>query len=141
MTVEYAGKAIASSDELNLTKEELYQVKAEIEALYGPYKIPICPSVISGFHITHNGQILVDRKSGLSCIWFWLENPDVIDLCNVNSINSFNEVDSLIINYRNTILEKMKQIAPTIEECPFGGCGGNIKDIINEYIIYQEKLL
>lgn len=138
--LEYAGKAVASNEELNLTKEELYEIKAEIEGLYGPYKIPICPSVIAGFHITHNGQISVDRKSGLSCSWFWLEDPDVIDLCNVNSINSFDEVDPLIINYRYSVLENMKQIAPTIEEHPFGGCGGNIRDLANEYVELQQQL-
>lgn len=139
--LDYAGKAVASSEELNLTKEELYEVKEEIEGLYGPYKIPICPSVIAGFHITYNGQISVDRRSGLSCSWFWLEDPDVVDLCNVNAINSFDEVDPLIINYRNSVLEGLKQIAPTIEEHPFGGCGGNIKSLVQEYINLQQMFL
>ena len=139
--LEFAGLAKEQFANLYLPEEELYTLKAEIESLFGPYRIPVCPSVIAGFHILYNGQIAVDRKSGLSCSWFWLNDPDVIELCNVNSITSFKEAEVLIFNYRNKAFDNMRQIAATIRERPFGGCGGNIKDLANEYIELQESLL
>ena len=138
--LEFAGSAKKKYRDLMLSNEELIQIKQSIEAEFGVYSIPICPSVISGFHITHNGMISVDEKSGLSCSWFWLEDPQIIELCNINAISSFDIAYSKIMDYRNRVLGNVERIAPTIEEHPFGGCGGNIKDLVDEYILLQKNI-
>ena len=102
--------------------------------------MPICPSVIAGIHITNEGWISVDKRSGLSCSWFWLEEPQIVKLCNINSLTSFDKANQLIINYRNKVYPQMKNLAKDVEEYPFGGCGGNVRELVFEYINLQREL-
>ena len=140
--LEYAGNAIGEYDSLLLTKEELLKLRLEIsKTINEDYRVPICPSVVAGLHITSDGYISVDKKSGLSCSWFWLETPQTVKLCNVNMIKSFSDADSAILSYRNETLEQMVCLAEQIEEYPFGGCGGNVKDLAQEYIKLQSSLI
>jgi len=139
--LEYAGNAINEYDNLLLSKEELLELKSEINWIIGTeYKIPICPSVISGIHINNNGYISVDKKSGLSCSWFWLKTPDTVNLCSVNEIQSLKKAERHILEYRQNVITDILDLPNQIEELPFGGCGGNIKDLINDYVIIQSKL-
>lgn len=140
--LEYAGKSTGENYEsLLLTKEELVELKRTINIQINDiYKVPICPSVIAGFHITNDGWISVDEKSGLSCSWFWLEEPKVKKLCNVNTLSSFNEADQLIINYRNEVYQQLRGLVKDIEEYPFGGCGGNVRELAFEYLTIQKEL-
>lgn len=140
--LECAGKSVGDNyDSLLLTREELVKLKEVINLhINDVYKVPICPSVIAGIHITNEGWISVDNRSGLSCSWFWLEEPQVVKLCNVNSLTSFAEADRLIINYRNKVYQQMKNQAKDIEEYPFGGCGGNVCELVFEYIALQRDL-
>lgn len=133
--LEYAGNAKNSYNDLLLTHDELMRLKEDIgKAIGEEYKVPICPSVIAGLHITNDGYISVDKVSGLSCSWFWLKDPDTKQLCNVNQIDSFYEADQEIMQYRESVIEQMAMLVPQIEEHPFGGCGGNIKDLAQGYV-------
>ena len=139
--LENAGRAIDSYQDLLLTKDELMQLKSDIERVTGEYHVPICPSVISGVHIKYDGWVSVDKVSGLSCSWFWLETPQIVKLCDINRASSFIEAEQLIFSYRNKVLDEMVHLAPTIEEYPFGGCGGNVKSLAEEYIHLQKSLI
>lgn len=139
--LEYAGKAIGSYNDLLLSKDELLSLKSRISNLIGQeYRVPICPSVISGIHINNRGYVSVDKKSGLSCSWFWLKTPDTIDICNINNISSLAIAEKEIYNYRESITQTLSEIYLQVEEHPFGGCGGNIKDIFNDYLKIQNYL-
>ena len=140
--LEYAGKAIVEYDDLLLTKEELLALRADIsEALGEDYIVPICPSVIAGIHITHDGSISVDKKSGLSCSWFWLETPQTVKLCDVNTIESFSVAQKAVFDYRRSVLEQMSALVEHIEEYPFGGCGGNVRNLALAYVRLQSSLI
>jgi len=139
--LEYAGKAMAKYNELCLTKEQLLKLKNDVSASIGTeYKTPICPSVIAGIHICSDGFISVDKDSGLSCSWFWLKTPQKIKLCKVNDISSFSEAEEKILEYRKKTINNMTTLCTQIEEYPFGGCGGNIKDLANEYVRIHEAI-
>lgn len=140
--LEYAGKAINQYNDLLLSKNDLINLKHQISSIIQEeYSVPICPSVISGIHINNNGFVSVDQKSGLSCSWFWLETPKTIDLCSVNEILSLTYAEKHIIDYRAKVLSSLPTLEKEVDEHPFGGCGGNIKDLFNQYIRIQEQLL
>lgn len=139
--LEYAGNAIGNYDDLLLSRSELIKLKDDISKVIGEeYKVPTCPSVISGIHITNDGWISVDKRSGLSCSWFWLETPQIAKLCEVNSISSFKEADHAIIKYRKRVINQMNELTKKIEVHPFGGCGGNVKELAEEYVKLQSSI-
>ncbi len=137
--LEYAGKAIGTYNDLLLSKDELLKLKTRIGEILGcTYKVPICPSVIAGIHINNSGYVSVDTKTGFSCSWFWLETPNTINLCDINTLSSLKNAEECIIDYRNKIKSSsLFELALHIEEQPFGGCGGNIKDLFNDYLKIQ----
>ena len=140
--LEYAGNAIGIYNELLLSREELIKLKEDISEVIGEeYKVPTCPSVIAGLHITNDGWVSVDKRSGLSCSWFWLETPQTVRLCEVNSISNFQEADYAIIEYRKRVMLQMAELTKKIEVHPFGGCGGNVKDLAEEYVKLQASLI
>lgn len=140
--LEYAGNAINNYDTLLLSKDELIELKQQIgDYIGGEYHVPICPSVIAGIHIASDGWISVDRRSGLSCSWFWLETPQTKKLCKVNELKTLSEADAAIIRYRNSVYEEMAHLTLEIEEHPFGGCGGNVKSLAESYVKVQRAFL
>lgn len=140
--LEYAGNAMANYNDLLLSKNDLLNLKDTISQCIGcEYKVPICPSTIAGIHINNNGYVSVDKKSGLSCSWFWLETPQTEELCDINLSESFYEIEQKIYNYRKKTINHLYAISSEIEECPFGGCGGNIVDLIDDYLKINKDLL
>lgn len=140
--LEYAGNARDNYDSLLLSKEELIELKRQIGDYIGEeYRVPTCPSVIAGIHIANDGWVSVDRRSGLSCSWFWLETPQTKKLCKVNELKTLSEADTAIIGYRNSAYEEMVHLTMEIEEYPFGGCGGNVKSLAEAYIKLQKAFL
>lgn len=139
--LEYAGKAIGSYNDLLLSKNTLLKLKNQISKICETeYKVPICPSVIAGIHINNDGYVSVDSKSGLSCSWFWLETPQTTNLCEINTITSLTNAEKAILNYRKKTFDLLPIICFNTEQYPFGGCGGNIKDLLADYIKIQNKL-
>lgn len=139
--LEYAGKAISSYNDLLLSKDTLMELKERISRICkSDYKVPICPSVIAGIHINNDGYISVDSKSGLSCSWFWLETPQTVNLCEVNTLTSLTNAEKAILNYRKKTINNLPMLNSNIEEHPFGGCGGNIKDLFDDYVNIQHNL-
>ena len=139
--LEYAGKAVVNYSKLLLSREVLVNLKTEIDfVLNEKYEVPICPSVIAGIHITNDGYVSVDQKSGLSCSWFWLETPQIVRLCDVNAIDSLSKADTKIFKYRKSVINQMAVLSEQIEEYPFGGCGGNVCDLAREYVRIQSSL-
>ena len=126
-------------EEMHLSKNEHKILKEKIEQMMGEeYHVPVCPAVIAGIHITNEGKISVDAKSGLSCPWFWLSDMPDYKLCSIEEIKSFTEAERLILDYRNARYKELMEIAKEVEEYPFGGCGGNMKGLLEEYIMIQK---
>jgi len=139
--LECAGKAKENFETSMLNDEQLLNLKDTINSIIGgEYKIPKCPSVVAGIHFSINGTVTVDKRSGLSCGWFWLEDPQMIELCQVSQISSLIEAERKIMNYRKTVIDDVAVLCNKIKEYPFGGCGGNIKGLLSDYVKIQNEL-
>lgn len=133
--LEDSGKSISNFKALKINDKELSYIKSEIETkLQIKYQIPICPSVIGGIHIDYNNNVIVDGFTGLSCHWFWLKEPKVKVLVNDVEKYQFEEIVQSIKTYRNSRIDCIKQFIEHLNNMPFGGCGGDVKTMLTEYL-------
>lgn len=121
---------------LKLSDEQLSIIKSQ---LLEDYRIPICPSVLSGVHILYDGTVAVDKLSGLSCHWFWLEEPQIHSMKNVKEYSSIKDMENDIFRYRHDRLQFVKSKATSITKKVFGGCGGDIKELLEVYLQMQQN--
>ena len=132
--LEAAGQGLSIYDKLKVSESDLSQLKKKIINVLGAdYKIPICPSVLFGIHINHQGQIIVDKLSGLSCHWFWLKEPKVEIIASIREVSLF-DVTRRIIDNRKGKVSDVRQFLLSSPSLIFGGCGGNITDLLSFYL-------
>lgn len=130
-SLEYAGKALTNYETLVIAKEKLLSLKSQIEQYLGEeYKLPVCPSTIGAIHITNRGDIVLDSRSGLSCSWFWMKTPCPITLGNISDHSTYDTICRRIMEYRESIKNNIKSIKYSYDDNVFGGCGGNIADLL-----------
>lgn len=131
-SLENAGKARTSYETLAITKEKLLFLKSQIEQRIGEeYKLPICPSTIGAIHITNKGDIVLDSRSGLSCSWFWMETPCMITLGNISEHNTYDKICRRILEYRESVKNNIEGITSNCVDNVFGGCGGNVAELLS----------
>ncbi len=131
--LEYAGAGTHSFGQLKLDREELSSIKWQIiENCCEDLKVPICPAMISGIHINHNGIITADEETGFSCHWFWLKDPKVKLLADFNKTGTWKEYSNLVRTYREGQIETVRSYLDKKgdELYVFGGCGGSIKELL-----------
>ncbi len=139
--LEYAGSAIQSYDELTIPQNDLWRIKEEIcRVTNEQYSIPICPAVVGGIHVSYDSKVIVDRSTGLSCSWFWLKTPKTIEICSFDSSVTWSQTSGKIVEYRNKKLEDVSRRLDALDNLPFGGCGGDIKFLLSEYLNIQNKI-
>ena len=135
--LENAGNGEGVFQQLDPGKEALARLRLKLFAQYGDeFRIPICPAMVGGIHINHNGVITVDKKTGFSCHWFWLENPQTKQIDNFNHNGNWNTYASEIIDYRYNCIDSVRTC---IKDCNkttyvFGGCGGSIEDLLLNHL-------
>lgn len=135
--LELSGKGLTNYENLFLSAQELISLKIEIERLCGSkYMIPVCPAVINGVHINNRGDITVDSFSGLSCHWFWLQEPKTVVLTHLDQDNDLRMITSIIFDYRNKRFTDVVNYLKSYSGIggAFGGCGGDIEGLFNEYL-------
>lgn len=135
--LESSGKGETNYENLCLNSEELKKIKDNTEELLGhEYQIPVCPSVISGIHFSSDSYITVDAFSGLSCHWFWLEEPNVYQLLQFNADSSLMQMTDKILDYRTKRLKDVEAYMCNKKDVggAFGGCGGKIGTIFEYYL-------
>lgn len=121
-------------NELALDDKKLMSLNSYIEYNYGvKYQIPICPATIFGVHVTNFNNVIVDRRSGLSCGWFRLLNPEMITLGSILN-TTLEKITKTIIDYRKEMLPLVISEEKELEYKPFGGCGGDTKRLFEQYI-------
>lgn len=131
-SLENAGKAQTSYETLAIAKEKLLSLKNQIEQYLGEeYKLPICPSTIGAIHMTNKGDIALDSRSGLSCSWFWMETPCLITLGNISEHITYDEICERILEYRESVKNNIGNITSNRVDNVFGGCGGNIEELLS----------
>lgn len=132
--LEKAGCCLEFFEQLKLDESELLEYKKYMKEKYlVDYKIPICPATISAIHVTNENDVIVDEKTGLSCSWFWLDEPKMIKIGNITEMSS-EEITQRIIEYRKSKFEYVVSIEKTLKHNPFGGCGGDVKELFQKYI-------
>ncbi|GHT29157.1 hypothetical protein AGMMS49574_05060 [Bacteroidia bacterium] len=137
--LENSGTAQEHYDELALTNEELAEIKTQVNNLIGDeYEIPICPAVICGVHIKYDGMVTVDARTGLSCHWFWLEEPETKNIENFNDLD-FSVITAKICKYRQSQINEVRSIYKNRNNLVFGGCGGDVTKILSKYIEITSK--
>lgn len=132
--LENAGKGRELFSSLSVDEMLLETIKEKIYEYYSePYLIPICPSVLFGIHINHNGIVIVDRISGLSCHWFWLDEPKIKELGPFYN-KSIEMISKEIIDYRKKQVDAVIEIYHKKQPLVFGGCGGDVKYLLSFYL-------
>lgn len=132
--LENAGKCAHLFNKLKVGKIRLWILKLYIRIKYDVhYKIPVCPATIFGIHITNTNRVIVDERTGLSCGWFWLNEPKMIEIGNIIDM-SYKEITSKIIAYRKSKFADVVSIEKALKANPFGGCGGDAKQLLQQYI-------
>lgn len=132
--LENAGRCAHIFNELKLKEDELLTLRQYIETKYGVhYEIPVCPATISGIHITNTNRVIVDERTGLSCGWFWLDEPKMIQIGNIKDI-TLEEITAKIIAYRKSKFADVVEMEKKLKPNPFGGCGGDAKKLLSQYI-------
>lgn len=117
--------------ELKLSDDQLMKIR---ELFDEDYSIPICPSVLCGIHILYDGTVALDKSTGLSCHWFWLTEPCVYRMKKVYEYTSYNEIAAEIISYRNDRILEVKNLIEGLDNLVFGGCGGDVKTLLEKYV-------
>lgn len=142
--LENSGRGQDHFSALSLSDDELRELKKDVESIIGEkYYMPVCPAVIAGIHISNNSDIVVDKISGLTCPWFWLEEPCLYTILKLNSETTLEEIRSNLLKYRNQQLDKVQELQAThssADSSKFGGCGGDIKSLLDIYIKIQKSL-
>lgn len=137
--LESAGMCSKRFNELKLTEGELYTIKQWMLVAYGiDYEIPTCPATISGIHITNRNKIILDKRTGLSCPWFWLDEPQIEVIGDINDMD-YDEIVQRIQEYRDSRFQDVEEMAKNVEQYPFGGCGGNVKKLLKTYIDIKKE--
>ena len=132
--LEDAGKGQDEYRAMKVTDQNLLRLRKFILDRTGEeYRIPICPSVLFGLHISYDGFVVVDGVSGLSCHWFWLEEPKIKKLCEING-RTFNEMSTIVIENRKKLKEQIRGMISERERLVFGGCGGDVVDLLAFYL-------
>ena len=76
----------------------------------------------------------------LSCDWFWLKEPEIQKLASINNIEFLKDVRKYIFDYRKNIFQGILDLPLQVEEPLLGGCGGNLKNILTDYISISKKI-
>lgn len=132
--LEQAGRSLKKShySKLALTEEQTKKLKGTVDKLlWVNYKRPICPTIITGVHIDHIGDCVVDRITGLNCKWFLLREPDPLIIGNIKQ-DSLLDLYTKVREYRRRCFEENKEEIEEYKKIDyvFGGCGGNPKELI-----------
>ena len=132
--LEDAGSCSKVYKDLEVKEEDLNKFRKFIEDTYGVnYEMPICSATISGIHVTNTNKIILDKRTGLSCPWFWLDEPQLEVIGNIENM-SYEKIVKEILKYRALKLQDVENMEKNIELYPFGGCGGNAKQLLKTYI-------
>ena len=116
--------------ELSVSLFKLKEIKELLDYHFnGDYRRPICPAIITGLHFDNLGNCIVDKNSGLNCKWFMLEEPNVYEIGNYRDdikilFNNVKEYRKIHFDINAFATQKQS------DEYVFGGCGGNLNDIV-----------
>ena len=83
--------------------------------------------------MTNTNRIILDKRTGMSCPWFWLDEPELEIIGDIKNM-TYDEIVQKILEYRQGKMASVIEMEQHIELYPFGGCGGNAKQLLRTYI-------
>ncbi|MFA5050901.1 MAG: radical SAM protein [Patescibacteria group bacterium] len=108
--MEYTHRAKLNYKELAVKESDLIELKAKIDKILGySYKRTLCQGIIPSLHINNVGKIVIDRRTGLSCDWFFQEDPAYLEMGDVRSDN-LSDVVRKMNEYRMKKLPEIKSL-------------------------------
>jgi len=117
-----------------LSESELQELKSWIRETYEwDYQLPICPATFGAIHINNRNCITVDRFTGAGCHWFDMDDPDPFDLGDFRC-RDYRKIANEILDYRLERIEKVRQEIDEYPDMVFGGCGGNARPLLRQYV-------
>lgn len=132
--LEDAGSCSKIFKDLEVKEEDLVKFRNYLSRTYKvDYEVPICPATISGIHVTNTNNIILDKRTGLSCPWFWLDEPQLEVIGNIQNMD-YNKIVNEILKYRLSKLSEVVDMEKHVELYPFGGCGENTKQLLKTYL-------
>lgn len=132
--LEDAGSCSKIFKDLEVKEGDLVKFRNYLSQTYGVnYEMPTCPATISGIHVTNTNNIILDKRTELSCPWFWLDEPQLEVIGNIQNMN-YDEIVNKILEYRTSKFSDVEDMEKHVELYPFGGCGGNAKKLLRTYI-------
>jgi len=96
---------------------------------------------LGGIHLDADACVVVDKETGLFCHWFWLRAPQKVVLCKVTPGSTYAQVVTTIKAYRRARLPATKTIAASYKSLVIGGCGGDVRALLTEYIKSEAESL
>lgn len=137
--LEDSGEAHEYYSQLALSEEELTQIKNAVnEIIQEEYRVPVCPAVICGIHIRYDGKVTVDEYTGLSCHWFWLQEPKTYVVGDFNT-EKVSELIGKIECYRQKQYTNIQNVLVQKSHFVFGGCGGDAITLLQNYVEVYER--
>lgn len=133
--LEYTGAAKEVYEKLVVDDETLIKLNEDISQIAGEgYRVPFCPAIFAGISITYDNKIVVDRRTGLSCHSFWLDDPDLDVVCDdFSSLMTLEDITKRIIDARVDRYKNFMENRELFKYDILGGCGGNRKDVFELY--------
>ena len=137
--LEKAGLCTRVYDRLKVDDRDLLKYREYISRKYGiNYEMPTCPATLAGIHVTNTNEIILESRTGLSCPWFMLDEPQMISIGNIQDM-SYDEIVKKVLEYREQKLPDVIEMVEHMGLYPFGGCGGNAKQLLQRHIELSKK--
>lgn len=133
--LEHAGHATGEYYEAHKLEDyELRTLYQQIEHHFGvEYEMPTCPATIGAIHINNRNIVTVDEFTGLSCGWFGMGDPKVHAIGDIRKM-PYDEIVRTILDYRESRISEVRQAIKDYPEMTFGGCGGNARRLLADYV-------
>lgn len=131
---ECAGSGEKSAENLQMKQKEMEEILVKINSTYGvKYKIPVCPSAINSIHISPAGKVMIETRTGFSCPWFLLEDPQMTEICDIKDF-SFDEICKKIEDARIKGEPAIRELYESIKERTLAGCGGDPVTLVRQFL-------
>lgn len=133
--LEEAGNSVGKYyDEHRLDQEMLRDILGYINITHNiKYEVPLCPAAIGAIHVNNRNLVTVDAFTGLSCSWFGMGNPEVKVIGDIREM-TYDEIVTEILTYREIRISHVQAAIKDYPEMVFGGCGGNARKLLSEYV-------
>jgi len=130
--LECAGRAKERFKELQPSKEQLLELKREVEAIWGPYEgAPACPASF-GLHVSDTGEVVADKRTGFACKWPWLGEIETVSFGNIKT-SPLSEIAKDVWGFQTEKEKEIRLLGKIQPEQVFGGCSGKLAPLLGRF--------